>query len=84
MDSGPIFPAAMVVALLAMRKWKLAFWSLVGVVLIFWLTSSTFDSSARIGLILMFGIVVNNAILLISRFRTESSLILKIKQGGDP
>ena len=58
--------------------------SLVGVVMIFWLTSSTFDSSARIGLILMFGIVVNNAILLVSRFRTESALILKIKQGGDP
>jgi len=58
--------------------------ALVGVVLIFWLTSSTFDSSARIGLILMFGIVVNNAILLVSRFRTEASLIMKVKQGGDP
>jgi Cu/Ag efflux pump CusA len=58
--------------------------ALVGVVLIFWLTSSTFDSSARIGLILMFGIVVNNAILLISRFRTESGLIMKVKLGGDP
>jgi HAE1 family hydrophobic/amphiphilic exporter-1 len=58
--------------------------ALVGVVLIFWLTSSTFDSSARIGLILMFGIVVNNAILLISRFRTEAGLIMKVKLGGDP
>jgi HAE1 family hydrophobic/amphiphilic exporter-1 len=58
--------------------------AMVGVVLIFWLTSSTFDSSARIGLILMFGIVVNNAILLVSRFRTEATLIMKVKQGGDP
>jgi hypothetical protein len=27
---------------------------------------------------------VNNAILLVSRFRTESALIMKVKQGGDP
>ena len=58
--------------------------ALVGVVVTFWLTQSTFDSSARIGLILLFGVVVNNAILLVSRFRTESSLILKDKLGGDP
>ncbi len=45
---------------------------------------TTFDSSARIGLILLFGIVVNNAILLISRFRTEAELILRIKLGGIP
>jgi HAE1 family hydrophobic/amphiphilic exporter-1 len=56
----------------------------IGVVLAFWLTTSTFDSSAKIGLVLLFGIVVNNAILLASRFRTESSLILKAKFGGDP
>ena len=36
---------------------------------LFWGTGSEFDSSAKIGLILMFGIVVNNAILLINRFR---------------
>jgi HAE1 family hydrophobic/amphiphilic exporter-1 len=58
--------------------------ALVGVVLAFWLTTSTFDSSARIGLVLLFGIVVNNAILLASRFRTEASLILKAWFGGDP
>lgn len=58
--------------------------ALVGVFLAFWWTHSTFDSSARIGLILLFGIVVNNAILLVSRFRTESTLILKAKLGGDP
>jgi HAE1 family hydrophobic/amphiphilic exporter-1 len=59
--------------------------ALVGVVLAFWwMPDTTFDSSARIGLILLFGIVVNNAILLISRFRTEASLILKVKLGGDP
>jgi len=58
--------------------------ALVGVFLAFWWTNSAFDSSARIGLILLFGIVVNNAILLLSRFRTESTLILKAKLGGDP
>jgi Cu/Ag efflux pump CusA len=34
--------------------------------------------------VLLFGIVVNNAILLASRFRTEAVLILKGKLGGDP
>ena len=58
--------------------------ALVGVVVAFWLTHWTFDSSAYIGLILLFGIVVNNAILLVSRFRTESALVLKAKLGGDP
>jgi HAE1 family hydrophobic/amphiphilic exporter-1 len=58
--------------------------ALIGVFLAFWWTHSTFDSSARIGLILLFGIVVNNAILLISRFRTEATLILKARLGGDP
>jgi hydrophobic/amphiphilic exporter-1 (mainly G- bacteria), HAE1 family len=43
--------------------------ALVGVVGIFWADGSTFDSSAQIGLVLMFGIVVNNAILLINRYR---------------
>ncbi len=45
--------------------------ALVGVGGIFWGTGSEFDSSAKIGLILMFGIVVNNAILLINRFRLQ-------------
>jgi HAE1 family hydrophobic/amphiphilic exporter-1 len=58
--------------------------ALIGVVVIFWLTHSTFDSSARIGLVLLFGVAVNNAILLVDRFRTEASLILKIKLGGNP
>jgi HAE1 family hydrophobic/amphiphilic exporter-1 len=43
----------------------------VGVAGIFWGTGSEFDSSAKIGLILMFGIVVNNAILLVNRFRLQ-------------
>jgi HAE1 family hydrophobic/amphiphilic exporter-1 len=57
---------------------------LVGVAFAFWLMHSTFDSSAQIGLILLFGIVVNNAILLVSRFRTEATLILKARLPGDP
>lgn len=57
--------------------------ALVGVVMIFWLGNDTFDSSARIGLVLLFGIVVNNAILLVSRFRSESELILRAKLGDD-
>jgi HAE1 family hydrophobic/amphiphilic exporter-1 len=58
--------------------------SLVGVFVIFWLTHSVFDSSARIGLVLLFGVAVNNAILLVARYRTEATLILKAKRGGDP
>jgi len=50
--------------------------ALVGVAGIFWGTGSEFDSSAKIGLILMFGIVVNNAILLINRFRLQVREIL--------
>jgi len=45
--------------------------ALSGVAAIFWADGSTFDSSAKIGLVLMFGIVVNNAILLINRFRLQ-------------
>jgi multidrug efflux pump subunit AcrB len=45
--------------------------ALVGVVGVFWADGSPFDSSAQIGLVLMFGIVVNNAILLINRFRLQ-------------
>ncbi len=45
--------------------------ALVGVVGVFWADGSAFDSSAQIGLVLMFGIVVNNAILLINRFRLQ-------------
>ena len=57
---------------------------LVGVVLTYWKSHTAFDSSARIGLVLLFGIVVNNAILLVSRFRYESSQVLKSRLGGDP
>jgi len=45
--------------------------AMIGVVGIFWGTGTTFDSSARIGLVLLFGIVVNNAILLVNRFRLQ-------------
>jgi hydrophobic/amphiphilic exporter-1 (mainly G- bacteria), HAE1 family len=58
--------------------------ALVGVYAAFWLTRSSFDSSARIGLILLFGVVVNNAILLAGEFRREASRILKTVLGGDP
>jgi len=54
--------------------------SLIGVFGIFWATGSTFDSSARIGLVLLFGVVSTNAILLLSRYRTEVRQIL----GGSP
>jgi HAE1 family hydrophobic/amphiphilic exporter-1 len=58
--------------------------ALVGVHMIFWQTTTAFDSSARIGLVLLFGVVVNNAILLVARYRAECGLILKAKLGGDP
>lgn len=58
--------------------------ALVGVVGIFWLSNSVFDSSAQIGLVLLFGVAVANAILLVSRYRVEAALILKAKRGGDP
>ena len=58
--------------------------SLVGVYLAFWLTRSSFDSSARIGLILLFGVVVNNAILLAGEFRNEAARVLKTFMGGEP
>ena len=45
--------------------------ALVGVGGMFWGTGAEFDSSAKIGLILLLGIVVNNAILLINRFRLQ-------------
>ncbi len=45
--------------------------ALCGVVGLFWATDSAFDSSAKIGLVLLFGIVVNNAILLVNRFRLQ-------------
>jgi hydrophobic/amphiphilic exporter-1 (mainly G- bacteria), HAE1 family len=45
--------------------------ALIGVAGVFWGTGYEFDSSAKIGLVLMFGIVVNNAILLINRFRLQ-------------
>jgi HAE1 family hydrophobic/amphiphilic exporter-1 len=58
--------------------------ALVGVFVIYWKTGAEFDSSAQVGLVLLFGVVVNNAILLVSRFRTESTMILKARLGGDP
>jgi len=60
------------------------FMALIGVFLVFWLVRSEFDSSARIGLVLLFGIVVNNAILLVSRYRYEAAQILRLRLGGDP
>jgi len=45
--------------------------SLIGVFLAFVLSGFPFDSSAYIGLILLFGIVVNNSILLINHIRVK-------------
>ncbi len=45
--------------------------AMAGVGGIYWYSGVEFDSSAKVGLILMFGIVVNNAILLINRFRLQ-------------
>jgi len=53
--------------------------AMVGVGSIFWATGAEFDSSAKVGLILMLGIVVNNAILLINRFRLQVREILAEK-----
>ncbi|MBN2169696.1 MAG: efflux RND transporter permease subunit [Candidatus Krumholzibacteriota bacterium] len=58
--------------------------AMLGVFIAFWMTRAAFDSSARIGLVLVFGIVVNNAILLVSRYRHEAELILRRRLGGDP
>ncbi len=41
--------------------------ALIGVFLVFWLTETNFDRSAYIGVILLSGIVVNNAILMVER-----------------
>ena len=57
--------------------------ALVGVGGIFWATGAEFDSSAKIGLILMFGVVVNNAILLINRFRLQVREIVVGRAAGD-
>ncbi|MCP4292527.1 MAG: efflux RND transporter permease subunit [bacterium] len=46
---------------------------------IYWASNTEFDTSAQIGLILMFGIVVNNAILLINRFRLQVREIVEEK-----
>ena len=40
---------------------------LIGVFLIFWLTETNLDRSAYIGVILLSGIVVNNAILMVAK-----------------
>jgi HAE1 family hydrophobic/amphiphilic exporter-1 len=58
--------------------------ALFGVFFLFWQSTTTFDSSAQIGLVLLFGVVVNNAILLVSRFRSEATLVLRARLGGDP
>jgi HAE1 family hydrophobic/amphiphilic exporter-1 len=57
--------------------------ALTGVVALFWITDSAFDSSAKIGLVLMFGIVVNNAILLINRFRLQVREAVAARGDGD-
>ncbi|MBU8869907.1 MAG: efflux RND transporter permease subunit [Gemmatimonadales bacterium] len=56
--------------------------ALIGVAGMFWATGYEFDSSAKIGLVLMFGIVVNNAILLINRFRLQVRELLAEEDFG--
>ncbi len=51
--------------------------ALIGVFLIYWLTETNFDRSAHIGVVLLSGIVVNNAILLVDR-------ISRLKNKGMP
>jgi HAE1 family hydrophobic/amphiphilic exporter-1 len=54
--------------------------SLIGVFLAFVLARFPFDSSAYIGLILLFGIVVNNSILLVNHIRLKRSLGLRLRE----
>lgn len=48
--------------------------SLVGVVWIYWFTGQSLDSTGRVGLIILAGIVVNNSILLVSHINDEVRL----------
>jgi len=57
--------------------------ALIVVFIVFWLARAEFDSSARVGLVLLFGIVVNNAILLVSRYRYEAGQILRLRLGEE-
>ncbi|HHM01439.1 MAG TPA: efflux RND transporter permease subunit [Caldithrix abyssi] len=50
---------------------------LVGIVWIFYLTDTVFDASAYIGVVFISGIVVNNSILLVSRFRQRLASTLR-------
>lgn len=54
--------------------------SLIGVFFTFVLAKFPFDSSAYIGLILLFGIVVNNSILLVNHIRLKRSLGLRLRE----
>src|SRR5262245_27362473 len=61
--------------------------ALIGVFLMFWLTKASFTREAYIGVIMMAGVVVNNAILLIDhvnqlRRREGMSLIEALVQGS--
>ncbi len=48
--------------------------SLIGIFAIFLITGASFDRTAHIGIVLMVGIVVNNAILLVDRLNYMTSL----------
>ena len=56
--------------------------AMTGVVALFWATDSAFDSSAKIGLVLLFGIVVNNCILLVNRFRLQIREVAAERDGA--
>ncbi len=52
--------------------------SLVGIFLIFWLGNYSFDSAAYIALILIFGVVVNDAILYVDYYRKHAEKIAEL------
>ncbi len=52
--------------------------SLVGIFLIFWKGGYSFDSSAYIALILIFGVVVNDAILYVDYYRTHAGEVAEL------
>lgn len=60
--------------------------SLIGVILVFWLTDTNFDRSAYIGVVLLIGIVVNNAIILVDHMnrlhRAGLSRLQAARQGA--
>ena len=55
---------------------------MIGVFLIFYWTGKAFDPSARIGVVLMSGIVVNNAIILVDHINLRRRQGLELLEGS--